>query len=901
MKQPQPPTLPAEEPLPSSPATGDGAGAPSTLPRADRDPFLRAAGPDELAELLTRERQRIQEENEARPAGRTTCRALSERTDWAIHRLFTLALPEGPERERVVPQIAIAATGGYGRRELSPYSDVDVTFIVAEEEDEMLDRTVRQMFLWLMQVFAQRLQLKVGYGYRTLADLGQTDHQSQTALLDARLIAGSHGLFDRFTTELIRQLWPAAFVRRKVAERAAIREKHHGTVYRVEPNVREGCGGLRDLHVAEWLAAIAFPTTRGDVWRQLERLSVVSRRDAAQVQAAREFLLVLRNLMHFSARRPADALVRERQEELAASLGYRDDEAAAGVQHLMADYYEHAGNVARVAGFVEERVLAERLSLTDELAVVGGDLAPAYPWVNVYSASFLVEICEQFQEHGLGPGPELRRTISEQVAGCGTLSDDREAAQRFVGLLRARTGIYDCLQLMASLGILQRWLPHLGAAFHRVPFEVVHENTIGYHSLQVARCLERLRDGDDERLEEFRRIWAEVEAPELLFLAALLHDVGKLSGSRGHAETGARLAAGICQHLGLDEPDTGRVEDLIRHHLLMSETAQLLDLTQEQTIRDFAEVVQSVDLLNMLVLLTYADLEATGVLTSMKARFLQDLYYRAEAALMHGFPEGGDEERLRKYRSRLSRQLSAANLTPEQIQAHCEGMPVSYLLNTPSEQIATHIRMIAALREAGRPVIEYHDDLGADITTMTICTFDAPEPGLLSRVAGVLYAHEVAVHGAQVYTRVPSAGPGESAAIALDTLWIDFHGRQLPPFKKLELETALAAVLGGERVDEQLKRHRKHLPPALPPNEVRFDNEVAEHHTVLRVDVPDQPGLLYRLTRAIASLQWHIHSAKISTTGERARDAFYLTDRAGHRIHHHPRLEEQFLAAYMRD
>jgi [protein-PII] uridylyltransferase len=175
---------------------------------------------------------------------------------------------------------------------------------------------------------------------------------------------------------------------------------------------------------------------------------------------------------------------------------------------------------------------------------------------------------------------------------------------------------------------------------------------------------------------------------------------------------------------------------------------------------------------------------------------------------------------------------------------------------------------------------------------MTVCTYDDPEPGLLSRIAGVLYAHEVGVHAAQVFTR-----EGEPA-VALDTLWVDFHGRALPPLKKLELETDLTAVLRGRSVEEILADHRKHLPPGLPPERVRFDNDLAEQHTVVEIDAPDQPGLLYRLTRATARLGWDIHSARISTTGDRARDAFYVTDRAGAKITGDPApLQRAFIEA----
>jgi [protein-PII] uridylyltransferase len=874
-----------------------------------RGAIAQAQGSDALAGILGEERERLKEANRLQPQGIRGCRALTEVTDLTIQRMLALALPaDGPEREATRPRIAIVATGGYGRRELCPYSDIDVTFIVAEEEDPALDATVRQMFHLLMETFSQGLGLKVGYAYRTLSDVAQLDHQTQTALLDTRVVAGSHGLTDQFLLRVFRSIWPAAFVRQKVAERRASIEKHGGTPYRIEPEVREGPGGLRDLHLAQWLATVSFPTTRGEVWPQLQRLGAVSRRDVQQVGAAREFLLKARTWMHWHAGRAADGLVRERQELLAEALVYRDDDRASRVERFMEQYYEHTENVSQVVGFVIDRCLAERLSITDELACSGGDLLPAYPWIHVSSPRFLVEICQHFQRHALVPGYELRRMIAQHLGGCVDLGADTEAADDFVGLLRAPSsppaargeggaagppGVYDTLALMARLGILQCLIPEIGEAYRRVPFDQVHQHTIGFHSLEVIRSLEALRTSADEKLAEFRRIWTEVEAPELLFLAGLLHDVGKVAPGGGHAAAGALMASSICERLRLDPPSTARVEMLVRHHLLMSETAQLRDLTMEKTIHDFTQVINSRDLLNMLLLLTYADMEATGVLSPVKVRFLEDLYYRAEATLSSAGPEPDlSPERTRRFKSRISRRLAGANLTQEQIEDHTEGMPVAYLLNTRPEQIALHIRMVETLRSDG-PAVEFDAEPDSEITTIHICTLEHPEPGLLSRIAGVLYAHEISVHGAQVFTR------HSSPAIALDSLWADFHGRPIPPLKRLELEQDLVATLKGGEVQDVIVRYRKQLPPAIPPSRVRLDNEVAESHTVMEIEAEDQPALLYRITRAIAALGWNIHSARISTRGDQARDAFYVTAREGGKLEEdEARLVDLFLAEF---
>jgi [protein-PII] uridylyltransferase len=897
---------------------------------------------EELAEYFTEERQRIKTANQAAPVGRKTCRALTDLTDAVLRQLFVLAAerPSGVSPEWARSQMAVVATGGYGRRELSPYSDIDVTFVVAEEENPDLDTVVRELFLSLMEVFSQRAQLKVGYSYRTLADCALMDHQTQTALLDGRLLAGSHVLFHEFSQELTRQLWPAAFVRQKLAERATNAAKHGDTIYRVEPQIREGPGGLRDLQVAEWLATVTFPASRGDVWQHLARSGVVSRGDVERVKAAREWLLRLRNWMHFEAGRSADLLARERQELLATALGFQDDGRTSAVERFMEQVYEHAEDVRRVAAFVADRCLRERLSLDEDLVCSGRELAPAYPWLDVASPHFLLTLALHYQQHDLEPGPELRRLISERLTddpdgdgrwalgvrpwALGVGDDERpptteedttrnaqrptpnahrptptaqpvvdpEAGQHFMDLLGARQKVYATLELLVSLGILQRILPEIEEALRRVPADAIHRHTVGHHSLLVVRALEELRESVGDETAEFRRIGMDVEGQDLLMLAALLHDLGKLDPRPGHAAISAEVAEAICRRLGLDDKATGKVVKLVRHHQLMSETSQFRDLTLPQTVRDFIAIIDNHDLLAMLMLLTYADMQATGVLSPVKIRFLEEIFFRAEAAL--GEQEAPmDDERLQRYRSRLTRQLSGHNLAPEQIREHCEGMPVAYLLNTRPEQMADHIRAVDALHASG-PVVEYSSEMGADITTLTLCTYDDPEPGLLSRVAGVLYAHEIAVHAAQVFTR-ESEPP-----IALDTLWVDFHGRQLPPYKRAEVAQDLVPVLQGKLVSEILAAHRKTLPPAIPPERVQLDNTLAEHHTVLDIRAPDQPGLLFRITRALAALGWDIHSARISTTGDRARDSFYITDAAGRKLEEEDEevLVERFLAAF---
>lgn len=873
----------------------------STPASSYRDLLEQAQTAADLAAALQLERERLRERDLNRPHGLRSCRSLADAVDRLLHRMWRLCLPaDAALRETVRSKVSIVATGGYGRRELCPHSDIDVSFIVAEEEDADLDLLVRQMFHWLMEIFP-KLGLRVGYGYRTVPDAATLDHQTLTSLLDARPVAGSHGLAERFIREMFRHLWPAEFVRVKIRERSEVQAKNGSTLYCIEPELRDGAGGLRDIQLAEWLAAAAFPTARGDVWNQLHRLGTVSRGEAEQIVDARDFMLKLRVWSHWREARKADRLVRQRQEELAEFLGFQDDEEASRVERLMEAYYANAENVARIAAFVVDRCLTERLALSPELLCSGAEIYPAYPWVEIHHPVLLTEICYRYQSLGLRPGYELSRLIAQNSQFCNQEMASAHS-NRFVDLFRATgsrgpsdyrgflqpyshaysansVGVYDTLVLMSRLGILQCFVPEMKDAFRRVPFDQVHRHTVGYHSLEVVRSLEQIRETEDESLKTFRDAWSGVQFQEVLYLAALLHDIGKLAKpGKDHTTAGAEMVASICDRLNIYGGERDALLFLIENHLLMSDTAQLRDLNLNKTIEDFVSVIGSTQHLSMLLLLTYADMDATGVLTPMKVRFLQELYYRAESRLSGPRTAAGTEEdKARRYLNRLSRDLAGGSISSEELRSHTESMPVSYLLSTRPEQVVLHIRMLQSLEPRGVEV-QFEQEPGLPLTTLHICTNDLPTPGLLSVIAGVLYAHDVGVHAAQVFTR-PSDPP-----VAIDTLWIDYRDWVVPPVKRLEIESDLKDVLVTGNVEELLRKRGRSLRPTVPPERVRVREDLADRHTVIEIKAPEHPGLLFWLTRAMARLGWNIASARIATQAGISRDAFYVSNEAGERF-----------------
>jgi len=394
--------------------------------------------------------------------------------------------------------------------------------------------------------------------------------------------------------------------------------------------------------------------------------------------------------------------------------------------------------------------------------------------------------------------------------------------------------------------------------------------TVGEHCLRCVEDLERLLGEEDGLLGD---VFSRIQNLEILFLAALLHDIGKLDSTRDHAKTGALRASKFARSLGMDEDSCRKVEFLVRHHLRMSETARMRDLNQRKTVRDFVAVVPDVALLDMLLLLTIADSRSVGSRhwSQVHLRFLLELHERAAAALRS--PNASAAADVERHRRRVRRELSLSNLPPDEVDEHCELMPASYLLNTSPEELAAHIGFVRALK-AGSPSVDFRDGRGSEYTEITVFAWD--KPGLLSDIAGVLRSMNINIHAAQIYTR---AGQPE---LAVDKLYVDFEGRQLTETKRWQVEDELLSVLSGaQSVDQLLARLGKKTATNLENVSVRVLENLSEHQSVIEVRALDTAGLLHYLTSAFSELGFDIHSARVVTWGHEARDVFYMTTRDG--------------------
>ncbi len=566
--------------------------------------------------------------------------AYTELTDELVRSIFEIALDEAwhsnPKASwQTARHISIAAVGGYGRREMSPYSDVDVAFIAAGEDDDAVDTFVKRAFRILMDTL-ELAGLKVGYSYRRVNEVENLELEAQTALFDARCVAGSAVLFKAFRKALHGAIVPAAFVIGHVNSRKTSGGSDD-TPLVVEPNVKEGHGGLRDLHSARWVAQVTFGFGAEDVWAGLRARGILADSEIERTHAAAEFVGRVRNFLHLTAGRGQDVLVVDRHAQIAELMGFGN------LTDFTACYYAHAHTLWRVFHKVARACLRERLPIEPGVMAIDGKLHVTDRGLLERDGAALLRLFLYAQVYNL----EIDREAGDLAAeAAGAYQPNTEAGRIFLDILAER-GVGRTLRSMADLGVLQAVVPGFAEMMYLIPGDAAHSFTVGEHSLRTVEALESILAEDNE---QFIDIFSRVQQFEVLFLAALLHDRGKLDTAPDHALAGAEAARKFAVQLGMAGDACEKVEFLVKYHLSMSETARLRDLQQPKTIRDFVAIVKEGQLLDMLFLLTVADYRSVGTRhwSQVQIRFLLELHNRAAALIRSPEMAGTDLERHRK-------------------------------------------------------------------------------------------------------------------------------------------------------------------------------------------------------------------------------------------------------------
>ncbi len=874
-------------------AVAANQGAPATA--------VRAACVEVLAAARDQGRAAIARGIAARPfdAG-AAVHAYARLTDVLVRGTYRVACQHlhPPQSSDTAGALAVMAVGGYGRAEMAPCSDVDLLFVTPWKITGWAECVIESMLYMLWDT-----RLKVGHASRTVPDCLQqarADLTIRTAMLETRRLAGGAQLAEdlrhRLRSELFARSAPE-FIEAKMAERDARHARQGGQRYMVEPNVKEGKGGLRDLQTLFWIAKYVHAV---DDPADLVPLGVFRQEEYELFDRAETFLWAVRNQLHLITDRPMDQLTFDLQVEVAERLGYADRAGRRAVEHFMQDYFRHAtrvGDLTRVFLTAMEAKHIKRLPglrglLTRKKKVRPG-FAVAHNRLTIEDpASFLedkLNILRLFREAmrtGYALHPDATRLV---VAKLGLIDDamrrDPEACKLFLDLLLKETPDR-ALKRMKETGVLGAFLPEFQPIVAMMQFNMYHHYTVDEHTIVCVATLSAIEHGlraDD--LAEQSRIMADSGINRrVLFLALLLHDIGK-GRAEDHSVLGARIARRVAPRLGLKPQECATVEWLVRYHLLMSDIAQKRDIADPRTVRDFAKAVKTQRRLDLLYVLTTCDIIGVGPGTwnNWKAQLLHTLYRQTGAALASGLEDVNREAQESEAKRALRTKL--ADWDRAKIRRETGRHYGPYWQGLQTETQVVFARLLDGLDD-DEVRIDLKEDTGRDATR--VCFVMADHAGIFARLAGSLALVGANVVDARSYT----SKDGYATAV----FWVqDAEGAPYDSDRMGRLEAMIRKTLGGEVLagQEMLRRDKlkKRERAFRHPTSIAFDNEGSDLYTIIEVDTRDRPGLLYDLARTLAEANIYIATAQIATYGAQAVDTFYVKDMFGLKIVAQPKLD----------
>ncbi len=767
--------------------------------------------------------------------------------------------------------LAIVATGGYGRRELNPYSDIDIAFVPSEEEDPWVETLIHTAFKLVMDVFLSLRDVRVGYSFRPIAEANAWDVKIKTSLLDSRRICGDRSLADNLSLRIREVLSPLDLMLESPSAAGRV-QKPPCSLYSVEPNLKEGPGSLRDLHRARWIFKLLLRADSHTLDQGMKYLAGISERQITEVQEAADWFWHARTWLHLTAGKLSDVLITNYQDRIARDLN------GCPAQEWLSRHLAHAETLARF------RETAVRVLLHGPMTVNGvrledGTLHLQNDSLNpvlttsalLVSQRYSIPICLK----------DLNRLEEARKKALEVRQPSGEEVWALNQILGERKGIAAALRALSEFGILDRFIPNYSEVMRFVPPDPAHRYTVGEHSMRMVEHLESLRAGRDPKEQRFTELLDQCPHFDMLCLAALLHDAGKLNPGMDHCIAGAELARSVSSRLNLAPEKREVLDVLVRQHLLPVRTARLHDLKSANVIQKAAEQVPSLEILRHLYVFTYVDNSAVAEnnWTSMDLRDLEDLYRRIQELLACRSDEATGRKAQEDRSTLIRRKLEALQAkNANAVLKHCDAMPAGYVLNTPLEEIAFHLELLDRL-DAESVVLDVYNRPGEDYSELTICTLDDPRPGMLAKIAGILYGCSVDIVKAQAYTME------KARRVVLDTLWIRCNGMQISESKARRIQSALKEVLTGSRtVESFLQGAGKNPPDGMMLDVIDLHNDLSEEHTVVHIVAHDLQGLLYLMTRSLSRCGLDIHSAKIATWNARAENNFYVTSIAGGQI-----------------
>nr|WP_040104206.1 [protein-PII] uridylyltransferase [Phaeobacter gallaeciensis] len=788
-------------------------------------------------------------------------------------------------------RIAVIAVGGYGRGEMAPQSDVDLLFLTPYKITAWAESAIESMLYILWD-----LRLKVGHSSRTIRDcirLGGEDFTIRTAMLEQRFLDGDAGLAADLDRRLNAELFSKDardFVEAKLAERDA-RHLKQGERYVVEPNVKEGKGGLRDLQSLYWIAKYLYQVQ--DV-AELVPMGLFSPEELDSFAKAENFLWAVRAHLHLLTKRATEQLSFDLQVEVAARMGYEDRAGRRAVEVFMQEYFRHAtkvGDVTRIfltkleathqkSEPLLERIFRRRPRVKPGYAVIHNRLDVADPEAFCADKLNLLRIFEEALRTGMLIHPDAMRLVTASLHLVDDeMRNDKEARRIFLDLLLKHGNPERALRRMNELGVLSAFVPEFEPIVAMMQFNMYHSYTVDEHTIQVIANFAAIERGElEDELPLSSEILRKGLSRKVLLVAMLLHDIGK-GREQDHSILGAQIARRVAPRLGLNKSDSETVEWLVRYHLLMSDMAQKRDIADPRTVRDFAKAVKTIKRLDLLLLLTVCDIRGVGPDTwnNWKAALLRALYNQTREAL-----ENGMEALNRAHRGTEAKKALRAALpnwtkaelkveTARHYDPYWQGLHV-----TAHIDFAEMLRELTDLDDPGGMIVRLHPDEDRDATRACFCMAD--HPGIFARIAGALALVGANVVDARSYTT--------KDGYVTDAFWIQdseghpYEAERLPRLREMIHKTLKGEVITGEALKSRDKIKKRERAFNVPTH-ITFDNDGSEIYTIIEVDTRDRPGLLYDLARTLAGANIYIANAVIATYGEQVVDAFYVKDMFG--------------------
>jgi [protein-PII] uridylyltransferase len=880
------------------------------------------AKPSEILNLYKKflkvEEYRLRMAHHAGASGREIARGRAHVMDIVLRHIWEAAAEHFRQNTSTdtVP-MSLVAIGGYGREELCPYSDIDIMFLHGaslrgSKQHPYVQAIVEQVLYMLWDI-----NLKVGHSTRSISDAvtqANKDMQSKTSLIESRLLVGDKPMYGSFREALVKDCVRGhedQYVAARMEDQRSRHEKYGDSVSLQEPNVKNGCGGLRDFQNLIWMAFF-----KDDVLKlaDLRKQGFLEATEQRQLETAYDFILRVRNAMHYMTHRACDVIGLGLQPQIATEFGYRHHDLLRRTEAFMRDYYTHSRTIFLLTNTLAERLVLQpsnpsrlgslfgrrgrREELLDGFILRGNVISAAGPAVFKEDSQRLIRVFLHAQQRAAELSPDLRTLIRQNLRMVDrAFQRSPQTKETLFAILQRKGQVARILRLMHEVEFLGKLFPEFGRLTCLVQHEFFHRYTADEHTLQVIEHLDRTIDAAKPPHANYRKIFQQLEHPHVLYLAVLLHDVGKAANVDHHAEASNEMARKVAERLRLSADETAQLLFLVHDHLKLSMLSQRRDIDDHATIEAASHITKNEVWLDSLLLLTFADAAGTSIKTwsEWKEALLWELYHRTKQAL------AGQESaknilsrRIEKLYAEVSAKLKQ-QLALEEIYSHFELMPASYYINTSAEEASRHLLLIHRFltrqleveesEQALVPVVEWQPFPTQGYSQVSICTWD--RLGLFSKICGSLALAELNILSAHIYTR------GDH--VVLDTFEVcDKHLASVTDQRQIQVaESMLQRTLTDkEEIDftQLLAKMRAsrgktpHIREINIPTVIEFDNEISKTRTIVEIQTEDRLGLLYTITRTMSDLGLDISFAKIATEKGAAIDSFYAQDQLGKKI-----------------